>query len=613
MIQQICKRGVAILLFLFACFAPTTYAQEETRLQIVDVDISAFPDVSITMMTADSRSAPADLTTIALRENGIPVTDLTFDNIPVGIDATFVIDANTGFDEVDDESGLARSEKVRDSLHRFATEYMNPDGLDRISIVVPGDDGQSGRFLVQNETDPMAIKDAISAYEPARLGSTPLNAMLNLALEQAQQRENDSRYETLLIFSDARRLDEQLSYPLLVAQANDASIPIYGAILGQSADENEIAHMERLTQPTQAFQVHMPQAEATDPIYQIWQQQGNPVQISYKSRQRQSGRSQITLNLDTILVSTNFDVALASPEIALKLPNDKVHRVGTAPDTPLDALQPQVQPITVTISWPDGLPRKVIELILLTNNLPHRIPDELLADVEGQFELAWDIRDLDAGTVELVVQALDELGYQGSSPPQSVTVTVDRPLPPTTAPTIEPQEIVPETTPATRLEWQAIASIAVFILLVITGFIWIWRKGANKKKPSFSDQAPSEEVVDPADSSIAPSVATLESISPESGEVLILDGSNITIGRDEHSAQIILQDASISRLHARIRRQDQTFWLFDEGSAEGIYLNYDRMGLAPRELHDGDTIQFGKLVFRFVLRSSADDERRITQ
>ncbi len=606
MYQFLRKCGIVVLLFLFACFSPVLHAQEEDRLQIVDVDISAFPVVRVTLMTADSRSSPADLSNLALRENGIPVTEFTFDNVPVGIDAIFVLDANTGFEELDDESGLSRQEKVRDSITRFANEYMNQDGLDHISIIVPGDGGQSGQFLIQNETDPAQVVDAISNYNPARLGPTPLNAMLNLAIEQAQQQGEDARFQAVMLFSDGRRLDQQLSYPLLIAQANDSNIPIFGAILGSSADENEIANMMRLTEPTRAFQLHMPQPTAIDSIYQIWQQQGNPVQVAYTSRQRQSGRNQIAVNLGTTSAGSSFDVSLAAPEIALILPNDAIRRVGTGPDSALDTLQPQFQPVKVNITWPDGLPRKLIELILLANNRPQQITNEWQENAQGQIELTWDIRSIDPGTVELVVQAIDELGYQDSTIPQSVEITVDRPLPPTAVPTAIPQETAPEALPTAKNEWTLIAGVIVLLLLAITAFVWYWRRRAKEKTISTSPISSAAEI-EPVSSSIdPPKVAILEPLNSQSGEVIILDGSSFTIGSDAHSVQIVLNDVSVSRLHARIRRQDQTYWLFDEGSAEGLFLNYERIGLAPRELHDGDIVQFGRLAFRFILRVSTD-------
>ena len=468
--HQLRVYSVAIMLFLLAYSSLAMYAQEDTQLRLVSVDTTSFPTVYITLLTADSRSAPADLSNLSLRENGTPVTDLTFTNVPSGVDVTFVLDANVGFNETDDDTGLTRREKVRDTIQRFATQYMNPDGLDSVSIVVPGEDAQSGLFLLQDATASQDIVTAIDSYDPARLSPTPLNEMLSLALDHAQERRDNGRYQAILLFTDGRRLDQQLSFPLLVAQANDADTPVYAAILGASADPNEIANVSRLTEPTRAFYVHMPEPQATDPIYQIWQQQSNPVQVQYRSRQRQSGRNQLTINLGPALVSTSFEVALAAPEIQLSIDQAQIRRAGMASDTPLTALQPLVQPLTIAVEWPDGMPRQLDSVTLLVDGNPQTFTDDWQVGPLGHIELTWDISHLQEGNVELVAQVTDELGYQGSSPPLPVEVTIDRPLPPTPIPTAEPEETTQQPLPTSELRWELFAPILLFLLLVLFSY-----------------------------------------------------------------------------------------------------------------------------------------------
>ena len=269
---------------------------------------------------------------------------------------------------------------------------MNPDGLDTVSIVVPDEDGQNGRFLVSDAATADLIEKAIEDYDPQVLGSTPLNAMITLALDQAQQRKDNGRYQAVLLFTDGRRLDQQLSFPLLVAQANDANVPIYSAILGERADPLEIANVSRLSDPTRAFYVHMPEPEATDPIYQIWQDQSSPVRVQYRSNQRQSGRNQLTLNLGSALINTNFDVTLAAPEVAISLANTEIIRAGMAADTPLEVLQPAIQPITIQVEWPDGMPRQFTDVVLLVDGEPERVPAGWRDLGQGQIELDWDIK-----------------------------------------------------------------------------------------------------------------------------------------------------------------------------------------------------------------------------
>jgi hypothetical protein len=577
------------------------YGQEEVQLRLVAVDTTAFPIVRITLLTADSHSAPADLSDLSLRENGAPITDLTFTQVPSGVDVTFVLDANAGFDEIDDDTGLSRREKSLESIRRFARQYMNPDGLDTVSIVVPDEDGQSGRFLISEVTTAEDIEEAINSYQSQTPGSTPLNAMVALALEQAQQRKDNGRYQAILLFTDGRRLDQQLSFPQLVAQANDANVPIYSAILGESADPNEIVNVLRLNDPTRAFYVHLSEPARTDPIYQIWQEQSNPVQVQYRSRQRQSGRNQLTLNLGSTLISTSFEVMLAAPEVELSLDNMQILRAGIAPDTPLDALQPAIQPVAISVKWPDGMPRQLSEVILLVDGQPEIVPGGWQDDIQGQIKLDWDISRLEEGPVELAV---------GISKPVIVEIAIDRPLLPTPIPTSEPQEPVPQVSPISWLRWDLLAGAALVLFLILIALLWRRREAPAKDAPADNDRRDAVRFDDPGTRSSdgLVLVAALESLSGGQGESIPVRGENVTVGSQAQNAQIVLEDASVSRLHARIRRQDHEYWLFDEGGSEGTYLNYERLGLAPQKLSDGDIVQFGKATYRFRLRQVVDLE-----
>ena len=79
------------------------------------------------------------------------------------------------------------------------------------------------------------------------------------------------------------------------------------------------------------------------------------------------------------------------------------------------------------------------------------------------------------------------------------------------------------------------------------------------------------------------------------------DGAEVTVGRSR-SATVMVDHDSVSRLHARIRRDDAgAYWLYDEGSAAGTFLNYEQLGLAPRPLQHGDVVQLGRVTLRFRL------------
>jgi adenylate cyclase len=82
-----------------------------------------------------------------------------------------------------------------------------------------------------------------------------------------------------------------------------------------------------------------------------------------------------------------------------------------------------------------------------------------------------------------------------------------------------------------------------------------------------------------------------------SGESFPLEDFTL-IGRS-NEATIHLNEGSISRQHATIRREGVHYWLVDLGSANGTYVN-DMAITTTRVLRDGDRVQFGSNVFMFL-------------
>ena len=83
---------------------------------------------------------------------------------------------------------------------------------------------------------------------------------------------------------------------------------------------------------------------------------------------------------------------------------------------------------------------------------------------------------------------------------------------------------------------------------------------------------------------------------PRSGSRYALDSESISIGR-EKNADIFLDDVTVSRQHALIKRDKSVYRVSDAGSLNGTYLNAKLV--RSEELTDGDVLQIGrfKLVF----------------
>jgi pSer/pThr/pTyr-binding forkhead associated (FHA) protein len=84
---------------------------------------------------------------------------------------------------------------------------------------------------------------------------------------------------------------------------------------------------------------------------------------------------------------------------------------------------------------------------------------------------------------------------------------------------------------------------------------------------------------------------------PGAGSKYLLDREVTTIGRDPAS-DVFLDDVTVSRRHAEVRRQGDRYFIHDAGSLNGTYVH--RIRVDGTQLADGDDLQFGRyrLVFR---------------
>src|SRR5256714_13451592 len=93
------------------------------------------------------------------------------------------------------------------------------------------------------------------------------------------------------------------------------------------------------------------------------------------------------------------------------------------------------------------------------------------------------------------------------------------------------------------------------------------------------------------------------------GQRFQFDTERVTIGRGAEN-DVVLNDAGVSRLHARIERQPTGWTLLDNGSANGTELNGAPIG-KPSALRAGDRIGVGPGTFE-VSAAADPAETRIT-
>ncbi|MBK8481674.1 MAG: protein kinase [Proteobacteria bacterium] len=89
----------------------------------------------------------------------------------------------------------------------------------------------------------------------------------------------------------------------------------------------------------------------------------------------------------------------------------------------------------------------------------------------------------------------------------------------------------------------------------------------------------------------------LQLLPGEEGERSVMLADELVIGR---GGELALSDGRVSRRHARVWRREASYWLEDLKSANGTFLNLQRVD-APTVLQSGDLVRVGPYELRFTV------------
>lgn len=86
--------------------------------------------------------------------------------------------------------------------------------------------------------------------------------------------------------------------------------------------------------------------------------------------------------------------------------------------------------------------------------------------------------------------------------------------------------------------------------------------------------------------------------TPDGRVAAILEGDGLVIGKQKEGVNLVLEDESVSRIHARIYLEGGITYLEDLNATNGTYKNGIRLQpYEQRRLEEGDEIRIGKLLF----------------
>jgi hypothetical protein len=90
----------------------------------------------------------------------------------------------------------------------------------------------------------------------------------------------------------------------------------------------------------------------------------------------------------------------------------------------------------------------------------------------------------------------------------------------------------------------------------------------------------------------------LELISGDAPPVVVISDSDFHIGRNTQN-HLVISNSKVSRVHVRIRGAQGAWFIQDQNSSSGTYVNGKR--IQAQRLNDGDQVRIGETTFAFRL------------
>jgi hypothetical protein len=317
-----------------------------------------------------------------------------------------------------------------------------------------------------------------------------------------------------------------------------------------------------------------------------------------------------------------FNVDVQPPNPILVSPPLQIKRQPSADDLyNEEALIPARQALEILVEFPDGHVRELKRTALYVDG---QMVDE---NTSRPFEMfTWDLRQYDtSGSHQIVVEAEDVLGLKKSSIGIPVSLTVIHP-----PGGIEGflgryhDYLVPGAI--------GLAGLALVTILVrgrFGGALSRRRRAARRKfeDPLTQPVAALTEPPAPAKNAKKSKTAPRRSLwfrpkpairlpdapayltrltnggEPATAAPIPVLEKEMTFGTDPVQSLRVLDDPSISPLHARIQRNGEgAFHIYDHGSVAGTWVNYEPVTREGCRLAHGDRIHFGQLMYRFELK-----------
>jgi hypothetical protein len=606
--------------------APSAFARAQTAAyaEIVAIDTQNFPQLSALLDVFNANGGfesalqPSDLT---VYEDGQPrpVDTLTQQDVPVQI--VVAVNPAPALD-VRDSNGIARFARVVETLGNWANSQP-ADSRDDLSLV-----SLSGALITHAKVTDWFV--SLGSFKPDFRKSTPNLQTLTIALDTVNMPVAQPGMKRAILFITPGMDDPNIDNTIapLIQRAVESKVRVFVWFVGApeefvSASAN--AFKSLALQTNGSFTAFSGSEALPDPnIY--FAPLRRVYTLTYSSALTTAGDHTLGLYVNTPqgqipALDKTFNVDIQPPNPIFISPPLQITRQPPA-DDPYNAeiLTPEKQVIEIVVEFPDGYKRDLKRTTLYVDGAA------VAENTSAPFDkFIWDLSAYDKSSQHtIVVEAEDSLGLRRSSIGIPVTLTVVQ---------------VPRGVQALFARYSSylvmgalgLAGLALLGILLRSRRSNAVRKERRETKRSFDDpltQPVAALTEPPASATKKVKTAPRQPVKLQTKPLRLEDASaylvrltsggepasvapipiiekEMTFGTDPVQAMHVLDDPTISPLHARIKRtEDGVFTIHDHGSVAGTWVNFDPVAREGRRLAHGDRIHFGGLMYRFELKQA---------
>lgn len=633
------KIGRTVVLVLFLLMLPVMVSAQSLSLATLSSpDLEEFPRISAFLDVRDTQgyfvsSLLAENVTIT--EDGEQLYAAELAELRPGAHIVVAVNPGPGFD-VSDTLGNTRYGLFNNAIVGWIT-MMAQDPVDALSLVTPAG------LLSSRETDPNQWLSELQGYQPDFENTTPSLDVLSQAIDLALDAPPEEGMGRAVFFiTPLLELESIDTLQNLTDRARQGQVRVYVAVIDAPDlfDSSFAGLMQTLPTQTGGQYFTFSGSEALPDFNTVFESPRRTYRLVYNSRVSTAGVHEFNVVIDSPQgqipsQQISYEIALRPPNpVIVSPPNQVLRAVPPDVELTLENLAPKRQPIEMLVDFPDTIQRDIVHSVLYIND---EVADENLAPPFDQFVI--DLDPFQASElVMLRVEATDELGLTGTSIDTPLQITVQPPRNDLSA-------MLARNTALVAGSAVVVAGLVFFLILVIAGRIQPRLPGERTRKRA----ANLDPVTQPlskmdlernrqalastngmitrltrprrkqnteqlASAARSEPIAYLVRVSEEDlstqGKIIPMASLEITFGSDPEGTNILVDDPAVEAHHARLWQDNEgVFYIADNDSVAGTWLNYAPVSPDGARLTHGDLVHIARNGFRFTESKHRDDDQ----